>query len=351
MKQVGLLTFHDTTNFGSWLQTFALYTKVKQLGYTIEVIDYKCKGIELREKMTPERIRTSSIESIVLQIKKQIVFYVYSKRYLKISKKKYTRENISTVQKKYKLYLLGSDLVWDLNITYNDTTYMFDFLDADAVRCAYAASSGRESIPFSQRDIFKKYLKNFNEISVRESGMVKDIGDLLKIKVNHVCDPTWLLEFDEWKGLIKKKTIKEKYVLLYFIDGRGNLSRLAKKYAKKNGLKILAINRDYNIDLKDEINPVSVKEFLSLIFYAEKIFTASYHGMMFSMLFNKQFAFYPFAPATRMQSVANMFGLEKMNIESPEFDLEAKINYSSVNKKMMEFRAESIKTLEEMLKI
>ena len=52
MKRIGLLTFHDTTNFGSWLQTYALYEKVRQLGYNAEIIDYRCKGIELREKLS-----------------------------------------------------------------------------------------------------------------------------------------------------------------------------------------------------------------------------------------------------------------------------------------------------------
>lgn len=350
MKRIGLLTFHDTTNFGSWLQTYALYEKVRQLGYNAEIIDYRCKGIELREKLSIDKMHSMSIESIILQIKKQIAFYLYSQKYLRISKKKYTKENIYMANGKYDMYLLGSDLVWDLNITYDDTTYMFDFLNEGNARCAYAASSGRDHIPELQRDVFKKYLKKFNSISVREIGMVNDIEELIEKEVNHVCDPTWLLNYDEWKNFIKKRKIKEKYVLIYFVDGKGNLSRLAKKYARKHGLKVCAINRDFNIDLSEEINPISIKDFLSLIFYAEKVFTASYHGMMFSMIFNKQFVFYPFAPATRMQSIANKFKLEKMNIESPEFELNARIDYELVNKKMNEFRLESINNLKDMLK-
>ena len=345
--KIGLLTFHDTTNFGSWLQTYALYKKVKQLGHSVEIIDYKCEGIKYREKLSVDRLSMMPVESVLLQIKKQVCFWRYLHKYMKLSKRKYSKKNIDKANGRYDLYLLGSDLVWDLNITYGDETYLFDFLSEEAVRCAYAASSGRDYILDSQRDIFKKYLKYFKTIAVREEGMKEDIGKLWGKKVQHVCDPTLLLDRNEWEKFIGKRTIKEKYVLLYFVDGKGNLSRLAKKYAREHGF--VAINKDFNIDKDNMIHPTSVKEFLSMIFYAEKIYTASYHGMMYSVTFNKQFVFYPFAPATRMVSAARLFGIETQNIESKEFDNEALINYEDVKDKLNGFREKSIDTLKEML--
>ena len=350
MGKIGLLTFHDTTNFGSWLQTYALYKKVKQLGYHIEIIDYKCEGIKKREKLTCSKLDNMLVEDIIFLLKKQIAFYFYTKKYLRISKKRYSRNNLEELKGKYTTYLLGSDLVWDLNITYGDTTYLFDFLPLCYTRYAYAASDGRDYIPDSQRSKFKEYLQYFKTITVRENGMVNDIKELTGRTVEHVCDPTLLLECDEWKRFIKKKKAKQKYVLLYFVDEKGNLSRIAKKYAREHGLKILAINKDFNIELKDKIDPISISDFLSLIFYAEKVFTASYHGMMFSLIFNKQLVFFPFAPATRMRSVSEMFELDKANIDSPQFQLNADIDYDMVNEKLNDFRKHSIKILEDMLR-
>ena len=71
--------------------------------------------------------------------------------------------------------------------------------------------------------------------------------------------------------------------------------------------------------------------------------------MMFSIIFNKQFAFYPFAPATRMLSVAKRFDVENMNIESNSFDVNQHIDYKLVNNRVYDFREESIKHLNNML--
>ena len=94
---------------------------------------------------------------------------------------------------------------------------------------------------------------------------------------------------------------------------------------------------------------MSIKEYITHIFYAEKIFTASYHGMMFSLIFNKQFSFYPFAPSTRMISVAKKYGLEDYNICSKKYDLDKDIVYDNINPLIEKFRDDSLKCLKRML--
>lgn len=49
MPKVGIVTFHRSTNFGSYLQTYGLYRKIADLGCECEVIDYRCPAIEARE--------------------------------------------------------------------------------------------------------------------------------------------------------------------------------------------------------------------------------------------------------------------------------------------------------------
>ena len=51
--KIGLLTFHDTNNFGSYLQTYGLYKKIKDLGYECDVVDYQCESIVEREIPKP----------------------------------------------------------------------------------------------------------------------------------------------------------------------------------------------------------------------------------------------------------------------------------------------------------
>lgn len=51
--KIGLLTFHDTNNFGSYLQAYGLYKKIEDLGYKCDVVDYQCESIIEREIPKP----------------------------------------------------------------------------------------------------------------------------------------------------------------------------------------------------------------------------------------------------------------------------------------------------------
>ena len=135
-NKVGILTFHDTNNFGSWLQTYGLYKKLSELGVNAEIIDYQCKEIIKREKLTWNKIfkLLRQEDLFVYQflwklIKKQVGLSVYSKIYLKKSKERYNRGNIKESNFIYDTFLIGSDLVWDTRITDKDFTYMLDFAD------------------------------------------------------------------------------------------------------------------------------------------------------------------------------------------------------------------------------
>ena len=48
-EKYGLLTIHDTLNYGSLLQTYSLYKAIESLGIEISLIDYKCDAIARRE--------------------------------------------------------------------------------------------------------------------------------------------------------------------------------------------------------------------------------------------------------------------------------------------------------------
>lgn len=45
MEKVGLLTVHDTHNYGSMLQTVSTFRALTHLNINVRLIDYKCEAI------------------------------------------------------------------------------------------------------------------------------------------------------------------------------------------------------------------------------------------------------------------------------------------------------------------
>lgn len=353
-NKVGILTFHDTNNFGSWLQTYGLYKKLSELGIHAEIVDYQCKEIIKREKLTWDKIfkLLQQKDLFVYQflwkaIKKQIWFYIDSKVYLKTSKKKYYKENIKEANSVYDTFLIGSDLVWDTRITNGDFTYMLDFADKSKKKLSYAASIGYEELPDSQKERYKRLLRRFFSITVREESAKALLQKLTGHPVSVVSDPTLLLPKKEWMFFIKKKNVYGNYVLVYFIDDKKEILRMAKQYARNHRCQVLIISEN-RIGNERCVAPINISEFLSLIYHAEKIFTASYHGILFSLYFEKQLAFINRAPKSRMCSVAKKFGIESYEIYDGSFDVERKLDYAKITPIIENFREESIQKLKAM---
>ena len=131
--KIGILTFHDTSNFGSYLQTYGLYKKIKDLGYSCEVIDYQCNSIIEREVIPPFKFtvnpRLVLIELLFNRVRRKKYNNLLNLLYSMMSlSKRVERSNINTLANSYDKFFVGSDIVWGLDITKNDTTYFLDFV-------------------------------------------------------------------------------------------------------------------------------------------------------------------------------------------------------------------------------
>lgn len=284
----GIITYHGIPNFGAILQGFALCDYVRECGAECDIVNYKCKNLEEREL----RYHKSSnwFKNI---IKKNTV---WKKRVKKIEacrsfekpmygQKEYSIINIKEANLEYDGFIAGSDMIWNLNVNGDDMTFFLDFADPEKKKIAYAASVGEK---WSDNDINKveKYLAQFNYISVREEDTNNQINNDMNIDSLCVPDPTMLLEPDIWNQYIHE--VKEKnYVLVYF--PYDEILEAAKRYAKKTNKKLIVISEEINIFNKELKSIYSPQEFLSYIYYADAIFTDSYHGILFSIYFKKQF--------------------------------------------------------------
>lgn len=350
--RIGILTFHDTTNFGSLLQAYALYKKVRDLGYPCDVIDYQCDNIVKREIPRP----FSFFVPIKTLVKEILFGKVIRRKYEALHQflltnvslsQVYSSANIRDISHLYDKYIIGSDIVWGLDITGDDLAFFLNFEDNPTKKFAFSSSVGDEWSP-SQKRIIKPLLKDFSSIAVRENESAGWVEELTGVRPPVVCDPTMLLTADDWRGFVLPRKDGGRYVLVYFNSGAKCLDD-AKTYAKKYGLRVYFIN--YGIPMRGvrNIRPVYLEDFISLIHGAAFIFTASYHGMLFSIYFQKQFIFYNRAHKSRMCSLAKKLGLEDRCGDEVAHD-DISIDYSRVKPVIECFRQQSIAILEAMLK-
>ena len=216
--KVGVITFHDTNNFGSYLQTYSLYKKILDLGYNCDVIDYQCESIIRRELPKPFKF-TFNPKKLLIQILFTPVLKRKYKNQLAIDSLKYmnrvTRYNVETIADKYDKFFVGSDIVWGLDIVDNDTAYFLDFVNESHKKYAFASSIGN---PWNEeeKELVKPYLETFSRIAVRENESADWVEELLGIRPDVVCDPTMLIEPIEWQTHASNKYAGQKYVLVYF---------------------------------------------------------------------------------------------------------------------------------------
>lgn len=350
--KIGILTFHNTTNFGSMLQTYGLYKAIENLGQEPEIINYNCKFLE--DKEIPKNIRLHL--KLKENIKEILIYNKIRKKYKKLTlflknnvklSKPYNVNNIKDSSNKYDKFFVGSDIVWGLDITSNDYTYFLNFIKNKNKKYSFSSSIGNKWKE-NQKIEVKKLLTDFKQIAVREIEAKKWVDELVKGKVDVVCDPTMLIK-NEWNKFIIEEDKNEKYVLVYFNDSNNKCLESAMRYAARNNLKIYYINYSLPLSKVKNIKPESIEEFLTLIYNAEFISTASYHGLLFSLYFNKKFAYFNRAHKSRMDSLGKMLSIcDRDGIKNDILKM-GELNYDEINKKIDIIKEKSLDILKGML--
>ena len=160
-----------------------------------------------------------------------------------------------------------------------------------------------------------------------------------------------LIGAEEWMPYVGKRLFKKDYVLVYFDTDDGKCISDAQQYAKKNGKELLFISQMPSFLSKVRtVFPYMVEDFLSLIYYADTVFTASYHGMLYGLYFHKKLIYYNRQPAYRMQTVADRLNVGCLEGHGVDFDNLPQIDYQDVDARMAKYREESIAYINDALK-
>ena len=299
MKKIGILTFQSTVNYGAQLQNFSLQEYISNCGKIFEtyVINYNNSTINSVEKNLYLK-EQKNIKDFIKYIKngkskrsKWNKFEDFRKKYINLTDE-YNIENIDKLEEILDYYIVGSDQVWNLDITGDDYTYFLDFVKNDNKKYSYAASLGKNSFNFQQENKVHNLLSKFKVIYVREKSAEKYLKSLKIKNVETVMDPTFLLSKEEWvnKFKIHFSYEKQKYILVYMIDNIKTNFKKIKRFAKENNLKIIYITSDFmSVSNVKNIRDASPVDFLNYICNAEFVVTGSFHAICFSLIFNKNF--------------------------------------------------------------
>lgn len=348
---LGIITFQITNNFGAYLHTIALFRKVKELGCDCEVINYRCPSIINREK--PSRPKGISLKGILafiisgkwLMLKYNTLQNELSK-YVDLSPN-YTPSNLKESNTRYSAFMVGSDVVWSLRITQNDYNFFLEFADDGKLKYAFSSSVGECEL-YRDDSKLRKLLCRFDSIAVRDEDAVEWVENISGKNAIYVCDPTMLYNANEWDEIIHPKSYKSDYVLVYFASDK--IICDAREYAAKHHLQVKVIHYGRPISGVEVEHPISLAEFVGLIKHAQMVCTASYHGMLFSLYYQKELLFYNHGLKTRMASLASILHIENYCGDTTNVSDYQPMKYEVVNKRMMEFKSASMDVLMNMIK-
>ncbi len=351
-QNVGILTYHNTRNCGAALQAYALQKTLLSIGINAEIIDYRCSKIE-EAYHSGIQVNLQNFRQLIKKIllyrdsrSSQKKFDAFSCHKLIVSAK-YDRATIRQANKKYDAFITGSDQVWNFDLNGNDYTYLLDFVATNKSRIAYAASCGGYTAASEVREVMKRELAAFKKISVRESDLKIKLSKVTDQDICVVLDPTLLLDKCDYSfaGSISSK----KYIFVYTIAATPHVEMAARALSDATGLEVVWGHMSYKkkrgyVNRRD----LGPDEFISYIKNAEYVVTSSFHGMAFSIIFEKQFFFdldnKKQNNNDRLISLAESLGLQTRNLSHCQSDLISipQIDYQRVRQKLAQLKEQSI---------
>lgn len=361
---IGILTFYWADDYGALLQVYALKTYLEGQGEIAEVVPYAPLKLRGRYQFIPVNAVYKGGEwrpyrdfwgfywklHFAGQFqRRRRVMCSFRKRYLTGERPIEDAQKLRLQQ--YKVVFVGSDQVWNSDNTFGlDDVYMGNVEKGKSCRLvAYGASFGKSEPPRKEWQEFDRALNNnFTAVSLREREGADFAERLLKRPVADVLDPVLLLGRNEWGDLGRKPQEKE-YILLYISEYQENMFWFAKRLSKATGWPVIQLSvpygekREREFLLRIDAGP---EEFIGYFEHASCVITNSFHGLAFSILFEKQFLVFQHSVYhTRLKNLMEKLLLKQRLIkqgEAADLDCMKKaIDWPFVRKRLQEERKRS----------
>ncbi len=327
-----IITFHDAYNHGAVLQTYALQSFIEQMGFSVGIYDYQSLG----EKTLKGKLLSSSkclFKSQYKEKENKFEEFIHDKLHL-------------TINKDCSVFITGSDQVWN-PVGLMDAAYFLYSISYPTVKASYAASMGVSKIPEDKQCDFRKYISDFDAISVREVDCKEEIQKLIETEIDVHIDPTLLLDKSFWgKNTVPVPNLPDKYIFVYALKKLDNLNSLIDWLKKETDLPVVLIDEQgiigFQVHHDIVLRNIGPLEFVWLVQNAECVISTSFHGTVFATLFEKEL--YPIinsqAPS-RISNLVTALGLNSVEESKSEFKRHLDVDWEFVQKKLDNERRKS----------
>lgn len=287
--KIGILTFHWGTNYGGVLQAYALQTFLKNKGFEVEIINY-----------APHTFRDSFFKcfysknpfTIIDNLKnyrKERNIAKFRKKYLNVTERYYTPEQLIENPPLMDIYITGSDQVWNpYGLKSNKKIYFLPFGTENSIKIAYATSFGVTQYPDNLLKELKPLLEQFNAISVREKSGIEILQKAGFDKSVLMPDPTLLLSKNEYAKILEDNSQNNSSDCFFYV-------------LQKNQVTINDIYEHFKKDSQKRVvhsgkvkhSVLGIEDWLNCIKNSQLVVTNSFHGVIFSIIFNTPFIVVP----------------------------------------------------------
>lgn len=386
-KKIGCVIAYrpNHNNYGTSLQGYAMLRKIKDMGFSVEVVYYK-KQLSLMQKLAFvwNAVRVGESKQILQRLNSGNVMKKYpqyakgikertkavngykEKKLLPLFHECCGYDTLHEGSKNYDVIVVGSDQVWT-PMSLPNKYFNLLFVDDSVRKVAYASSFGVSVIPPFQRKATGAYLDRFYKIGVREQKGKEIVDTLSHQTAQVVADPTLLLSRKEWEEEIAvapnySVNSDEPYIFCYFLGTNQEARKAAKELKAKTGYKIITIRHMDEYVPEDEQfgdeapYDVDPNDFVRLISKAAYVCTDSFHCTVFSIIFHRQFmTFYRFAQGaatgrnSRIDSLFSLFNLKDRLFRGDISVIDATIDYEYVDERLKSLREDSVDFLRKAL--
>lgn len=348
--KIGILTQPLKNNYGGILQAYALQRNLKDMGHDPwiinrvtgkKIINKKLSSIgkKISESYLPERkaIHASLQKFIPVTEKEKKLIAKHTSSFVNKYMHPVTEpidndESLKELSKDgFEAFVVGSDQVWRTHYSPCITNYYLDFIqqNKDIIRIAYAASFGLTDWHYSEQltQQVSQLARQFNAISVREDSGVKLCSDYLDVDAQHLIDPTMLLNKEHYLNIlqIEKTNTSPGNLKTYFLDKNDDSEVIVDKVSKALKLKPFKVmpkernSRKIRSKIENYIFP-PVTQWLKGFADAEFVVTDSFHGCVFSIIFNVPFIAIGNVQrgVARFHSLLGLLGIENRLVLTPD---------------------------------
>ena len=342
---VGIVGWWYGKNYGSALTSYALHHVVEDLGYDTIMLEWPYKSKPF-PKIPDNDVRRIAKEHYECSIQR-------------------TFDEYPDLNNHVETFLVGSDQLWN----YYDSRqvgfhYYLDFVRPYRRKISYATSFGHPvyHAPPEVIRIESMLLKDFDNISVREDDGVRICKEIFSVDAQRVVDPVFLCPVDSYKKIMAEPPIKGDFIFAYVLTPTHDIGRWLKETSLKENKPLVTIldrqtevqtNKE-KLGIDDVFEGAQLQDWLSCIYHASIVITDSYHGLCFSLIFNKPVIciINKSRGSSRFHTIAKLFGVHDViieNIGDADISNAYSINYAEVSQKIEEEAERSRNWLKEAL--